>query len=62
MERTKVILEHIVSSAVVEKDEDLEISIRILVGAIDRNLLAELSDVMLEWAERKVVERQIKEN
>lgn len=62
MNRINIILEHLIDSAKVEGNEDLELCIQILLGAIDKGMVDELADEMLKFCEKKVLEKQMREN
>lgn len=61
-ERVGIILEHLIDSSKIQKDEDLEVCIRVIKGAIDRGCLDEVADVLLKFTEDKATERMILEN
>ena len=62
MNRINILLEHMIQSAQVQKNDDLEISLRSLKGAIDRGVLSDFANACIKFAEEKVIERMMKEN
>lgn len=62
MERIKILLQHMIQSAKIQGNEDLEIATRTLLGAIDRDCLSEFADSCIDFAEKKVTQRMMEEN
>jgi len=62
MERIKIIIEHIIDSAQIEGNEDLEICARTLLGSIERECLDDLANKCIDFMEDKCIERMMKEN
>jgi len=62
MKRIKILIEHIIESAKLQGNEDLEICARTLLGSIERECLDDLAESCIEFTQDKVVQRMMEEN
>jgi len=61
-DRVISIIDHLINSARLQKNEDMEVCLRVIKGAIERDCLSELADKCIEFTEKKATERMILEN